>query len=686
MNFLAITKEIYDEYENIRKYLRNMKPREKVLFNKRAKEIFNSQVKIEDDFITKHRICNHHDDKKENVVEIEDLEQQNIITKLKYEFYNYDYMEEIRCMINKIIDIENGDVQSERARIHHFIGDLKKFGSNSAFNYAIKGKIEDSDKPYKIVGDIVVAKCPRVPFTAKELIHELCIGLNGLNNLRKSNSDRPGIPNFSYVYDAFYCSAPIVNENNKEIIEFCMGGDNQVSYVLYENINDSISFRDFTNIIEPGISGKNYLLYLMQISLSLYMANKECDFTHYDCHTENILLRNYDDKPFMIQYKFEDQLLYIESPGKIATFIDYGMSHIKTDNLNIGILDSSGIENVFGINTLNSNVMLDIHKFLCFNLNESQMCDNKDIIILSTLLLQYFYSDDFDKSNVYNFRNFSSEGVKLENVEDSDFNFDNYISNDDLMRQFKLRFHVTPNVLRDKGWNLKDFILHLRDSYIYYFNDDIFVKETENNIFGKFKSSLSKKEEKEGKKEKVKVSDKLSFFDLLQFKDDTEYISKFKKNISLVISDESIIINKLLSFKHHGTLFVIDEEYLNDTDHKKSYIHDIEQIAELINIFSQLVEKKKEVDFCKTIIVDKEIESMSKMLGDRIHENLLFLRHIKSTLVSNFSIISKSIFSYPLDHIATEKELNDSHAQDNINYNIYDKYEKVILIVKELIK
>ena len=116
-------------------------------------------------------------------------------------------MEEIRCLINTIIDIENGDGISERKRIQHFMETLKRFGSPSAYNFALKGELttDSNNKNYhKITGDMFVIKCPREPINAKELIHELVCGTKALNNLRQY------IPNFSYVYDAFYCDAPIV--------------------------------------------------------------------------------------------------------------------------------------------------------------------------------------------------------------------------------------------------------------------------------------------------------------------------------------------------------------------------------------------------------------------------------------------------------------------------------------------
>jgi hypothetical protein len=97
----------------------------------------------------------------------------------------------------------------------------------------------------------------------------------------------------------------------------------------------------------------------LQILYALNYANKTVDFTHYDTKGDNILIRSIDnirelqnfgynnnfdelENPDAFQIKYPDGnggFVYITT-NAIPTFIDYGMSHIKTDdNIDIGLYD-----------------------------------------------------------------------------------------------------------------------------------------------------------------------------------------------------------------------------------------------------------------------------------------------------------------------------------------------------------
>ncbi len=358
---------------------------------------------------------------------LSNIDRDILADKLQNDFYDPNFMEQMRCVINLILDANGeGGKLSERERIHAFFRDPKKFGADSVNGYAIRSQI--SDRHTKYTSDLIVMKCPQNPTKSSELVHEVSIGLT-LNKLRKF------IPNFSYVYDIFSCSSPVVDPNNKKIILWCTNDENAVAYAVYENISNSLPFKDwavkpktntlnkdlitFTNFLPELKTQRNRkleskeiknissevnrlkvnesILYYLQIILALNLANEKCDFTHYDLHDDNVLIRHYRDTPFYIEYPFEEEKIYLLSPGGVATIIDYGMSHVQTSNNkdktkhNVGILDKTGYFSVVDVYSDRSNVIGDAYKLLCFLMYRSLQDNNTLFFNIGRKILSFFY-------------------------------------------------------------------------------------------------------------------------------------------------------------------------------------------------------------------------------------------------------------------------------------------------------
>lgn len=195
------------------------------------------------------------------------------------------------------------------------------------------------------------------------LTHEAFVGLYGLNPLRKA-----GIPNFAYVYGGFEASPPIIHPDSKKILAWGTNENvpDQVFYTIFENTN-------FTETLNDSCKNDTYdiiLSYFIQIVLALKSANEYCNFTHYNLHTKNILLRKQVNSILDIEYPFQDKKLLIRSPrGIIATIYEYTTSYIEinVDNKLKGFgynnyedvpFDSVGIYND------KSFIMTDVYKLL----------------------------------------------------------------------------------------------------------------------------------------------------------------------------------------------------------------------------------------------------------------------------------------------------------------------------------
>lgn len=617
-------------------------------------KFYENQIRKEDEFLSLTRICHTSGTGSILGISVGDLSGANlqiIDKKLKENFNDYTFMEEMRCLINTIIDIEDGNGKSERSRIHHFLENIFKFGAVSNFNYAIRGDLVNSVKEkgsHQFSSNMFVVKCPREPSGAVELIHELLCGVMGLNKLRRK------IFNYSYVYDAFYCSAPVVNDKTKEIVNWCMNSENPVSYVMYENIQNSISIEEACSDEGPDCVAK-FISYITQISLAEYLAEKECGFVHYDAHAGNVLIRKCSTSNFLLEYEFEDEKYYVSTPGDIATFIDYGMSRFKCNvddkEYTFGKLDKSGyFATALGILPTYGKTITDIHKLLGFLLLICYHRKNRSLYdFISGLLFGYFYTTSKP----------SEEEIKyFINKQNSTFYF---LTND----------HI------DKyGYNMVDFINYLRNycSENYSINIMKTTLSPDEVLF----TELPKESDPVLIKEELQISipEIPSFFDLSQDPTNVRIIDNIKKNIFIIMQNEQklIVANDSEKFKIGFIDFrsVTEIQFIENLPMWEEYINCVAKIIE--NTF-KLKNKIDEINAAHKIVRLHELEVFSSEINRKIISNMEYLNSLLPTLDNNYSII-KTIFKSEKDRIARKLVKDDDGV--NIFFNILDKYSKTV--------
>lgn len=641
------------------------KPKDKVL----AKQLFNAQVNYEAEYTERSRLC-HTDGKRSllgiSIADLSGIHKESIIESLKTKFYDTTFMDEFRCMINTIIDISDGDTDSERARIHHFINDPKRFGAPSAYNFALRSDLHAVDNTGKgydtFTGDMVVVKCPREPLNAKELIHELVVGVE-LSKLRKF-----GCCGFSEVYDAFYCGAAVVNDTTNEVINWCMNSDNPVSYVIYENIQNAKPIKDLAED-KTQECGPTTLKYLTQIALYLYLAERICGFSHQDAHDENILLRKYFDKEFWIFCHFEGKDYYVPSPGCIATFIDYGMSRVVLeDGTSVGKLDVTGGFANIGISSTDGTAISDIHKLLCFLLLRSLIDENEPLFIaISRLLGGYFY-----------------EKIDM-TVEEA-----TYLAT----KQNPFRYHLPPAYVREKGWNMVDFI-----KYLYEYSKQCYglVVMHENipeksPVFGSF--SVMSDPVLVKNFVGLAVAEIPSLFDLEQSPDNVDIKERLLKHISTVIHNERLEISSILNSPDPAAFISLEsteDGILNEMDYAT---HAIESVAVVTNNCYLLLDKLKVYRCTNKILSTPLLNDLVVECQAKYSSNSIYIEDIKTTLIENYKKLQVVLNE-------SKKKLNTttnlpSQYDNTINlfekrtkdyetfFNISDKYAKVISTLKKL--
>ena len=338
---------------------------------KETRQYEERQRKIEDQYISQAHPC-----KVSQIKNLQDqlggLEPQEFKSVILNNFYNPAVMKAAMCIADSIFytqPIQGGAVSSNQ-RIREWLRDLKQIGSESVEGFALKANLENADS-------VFIVKAPRDPQNA-ELRHELFVGIQ-LNKLRTS------VPNFAYVFGGFKCSPPVI-DTTKDVVAWCNNTDVSVHYVMYENIAPAVSFRDYVKTC----TFPQWLDKYLQVLYALDAAVKMIDFTHYDLHDENVLVRDIGEKSFSIPYSTErGGTEYLLTDG-ISTVIDYGFSHVKYDGKDFGVWDKMA----WGVLPRRSFPLHDAYKLLLMSMRSMKDYNNVECYNGASQILKFFNSTE----------------------------------------------------------------------------------------------------------------------------------------------------------------------------------------------------------------------------------------------------------------------------------------------------
>lgn len=171
---------------------------------------------------------------------------------------------------------------------------------------------------YSLYGKTIVQK------KSSSVLHEAFISL-------QTN----GIPNFVYTYGYYN------------------------DYILTESVK-GITLSQY--IKSDQFNMESFILVLVQISLSLSLAQEKCQFVHNDLTPWNIMIHTLDT-PKTITYKIRDNSSYTLTTTIIPTIIDMGRSHIVFKNQHYGTINMFSNSTVQDIVTLLVTSISDISNF-----------------------------------------------------------------------------------------------------------------------------------------------------------------------------------------------------------------------------------------------------------------------------------------------------------------------------------
>jgi serine/threonine protein kinase len=158
----------------------------------------------------------------------------------------------------------------------------------------------------------VIIKVPKETSGFQSLLREYFLGISIINKLRYR------IPTFVYTLGAFICPEPNTSPNAKPV---CKTNNQETLYVLYENIKgNSVK----TLLSENRLTFDDWLKIFVQLLLSLEVAQEHTDFTHFDLHTGNVMVR--EGFNFNYTIPIGNTSYNIILPDLVPTIIDFGMS------------------------------------------------------------------------------------------------------------------------------------------------------------------------------------------------------------------------------------------------------------------------------------------------------------------------------------------------------------------------
>ena len=211
----------------------------------------------------------------------------------------------------------------------------------------------------------------------KDLWTEFIAGYYCLNVMRHM------IPNFSLVYGLFNCSLPVADKTS--VGSWCWNGQGS-GYIVYEKIQGP-PLEQFL----PTASVESVIKSIMQTFYSIHMAYKRYDFTHYDLHTNNVVIHKIPEKR-RIEYQIPGGSVYMDVDA-IACIIDYGLCHIEYRGLNVG---KNNYEHA-SIFYNKANPVYDYYRLLTASIELAAYCKRQDIVDALSPMYRYIITGPIDK-------------------------------------------------------------------------------------------------------------------------------------------------------------------------------------------------------------------------------------------------------------------------------------------------
>jgi uncharacterized membrane protein YheB (UPF0754 family) len=292
---------------------------------------WDAQKVIELSELSSNQFC---PDIQSNTYKISKLNVTELSRLILDQISNPAFFQELSCIVQGVI---NGDPQY--VYIHQWFSNLRLIGEGTGkyadvFSVDYKETIGNGDEYTELVDlQSGIIRSPRAEnlfaikvSPEKNVIHDVFIG-------RYLNLIREYTPSFAYIFGYFECSSPFLSQGRPTV--WCTSKGNPTVYGVYENIFPSLQMYDWC----ASCKDSDFITTYYGILEALDIAYEAYDFTHYDLHTDNVLMQKIGslsefDLPIRQENKDEGEL-YIRL-FMLPRIIDYGTSHIRESGNSYG--------------------------------------------------------------------------------------------------------------------------------------------------------------------------------------------------------------------------------------------------------------------------------------------------------------------------------------------------------------
>jgi hypothetical protein len=148
--------------------------------------------------------------------------------------------------------------------------------------------------------------------------------VNHENNVLKSINELNYCPHFCKGYGTICCDVDSVKRKEGNPLEIENKYPIEKEVLLLEYLENSYKFFNYISSKNPDEN----ILYstIKQTLIALLISQNEKNFTHYDLHSNNVLLKNCDKDLVMLYVLNEDEQFCVPTFGKYPIIIDYGFS------------------------------------------------------------------------------------------------------------------------------------------------------------------------------------------------------------------------------------------------------------------------------------------------------------------------------------------------------------------------
>lgn len=225
---------------------------------------------------------------------------------------------------------------------------------------------------FKFFDNDFVLKIGKTMDDNAETIREFYIGIKGINKLRCI------IPNFVYTFGMFGCcsgeSIPKGLKNN-----------------MYHLVLEKINGNNVAKLI-PTMKPETWMNIFIQILIALEISQREIQFTHFDMHDQNVMVRD-DFKDYEYTVPIDD-FQYTIKTSHLATIIDFGLSSFNYNNINFG-------QKYFANYGMMDYIVqgYDMYKFMTYCLRTAY--NSKNIALAQYIQNIYGFYQHNDPYNIY---------------------------------------------------------------------------------------------------------------------------------------------------------------------------------------------------------------------------------------------------------------------------------------------